>query len=63
MIHPYSIHRTDRLITGFELCSAVIISLMLGWICAGSFGIAADVMTCEFVPGWVGAGQIFNGGE
>lgn len=48
MIRPYSIHRTDRVITCFELCSAVIISLMLGWIFAGSFGIAADVYTCQF---------------
>ena len=48
MIRPYSIHRSDRVITGFEFCSAVLIAFLLGWIFAGSFGIAADVYTCQF---------------
>ena len=44
----YSIHRTDRVISSFELCSAVIIAFLAGWIFAGSFGIVADVYLCPF---------------
>lgn len=44
----YSIHRTDRVISGFELCSAVIIAFLAGWILAGSLGIVTDVYNCPF---------------
>lgn len=48
----HSIHRTSGVISGFELCSAVIIAFLAGWITAGSFGIVADVYQCQFAIGW-----------
>ena len=44
----YSIHRTDRVISGFDLCLAVIIAFLAGWILAKSFEIVTDVYNCPF---------------
>ena len=52
MIRPYSIHRSDRVITGFELCSAVLIAFLLGWLSVGWFEISLDVYQCQFAIGW-----------